>query len=127
MTKVPSHVLHEAFDDETVVVNMKRGHYFAFSGKSANLWSEIVRGASMGDATARLDIDSPALDRFMRLLDQEGLVESSQEATEEFSPEEWLADTVLAGSVERFTDIEGLLLIDPIHEFDQNGWPTGQI
>ena len=127
MTKVPSHVLHEAFDDETVVVNMKRGHYFAFSGKSADLWSEIVRGASMGDLTARLDIDSPALDRFMGLLDQEGLVESSQEATEELSPEEWLADTDLAGSVERFTDIEGLLLIDPIHEFDENGWPTVQI
>jgi hypothetical protein len=127
MTKVPSHVLHEAFDDETVVVNMKRGHYFAFSGKSADLWSEIVRGASMGDLTARLDIDSPALDRFMGLLDQEGLVESSQEATEELSPEEWLADTDLAGSVEPFNDIEGLLLIDPIHEFDENGWPTVQI
>jgi hypothetical protein len=124
MTKVPSYVLHEAFDDETVVVNMNRGHYFAFSGQSADLWGEIVRGASTGDLSARLGIKPPDLDRFLSLLDQEGLVESSREATEQLSPEEWLADTVLAGSVERFTDIEGLLLIDPIHEFDQNGWPT---
>jgi len=127
MTKVPAYVLHEAFDDETVVVNMNRGHYFAFSGKSADLWGEIVRGATMTDLSARLGINPPALDRFMGLLDQEGLIESSREATEQLSPEAWLADTVLAGSVERFTDIEGLLLIDPIHEFDQNGWPTAQI
>lgn len=127
MTKVPSHVLHEAFDDETVVVNMSRGHYFSFSGKSADLWAEIVRGANMSDVSARLGVNPAALDRFMGLLGQEGLIEASREATEQLTPEGWLADTVLAGSLERFTDIEGLLLIDPIHEFDENGWPAGQI
>ena len=127
MTRIPSYVLHEVFDDETVVVNMNRGHYFAFSGKSADLWNEIVRGASIGDPSAQFGIDITTLDRFMRLLEQESLIEASQETTEHLSPEEWLADTVLAGSVERFTDIEALLLMDPIHEFDQNGWPTTQI
>lgn len=127
MPTVPPYVLHEAFDGESVVVNMNRGHYFSFGGKSADIWDALVRGSETGDLAARIGVNTSTLDRFMRLLAQEGLIESDITATEHLPPEDWLAGTVLAGSVERFTDIEGLLLIDPIHEFDQNGWPSAQV
>lgn len=124
MIHVPDHVLHEEFADETIVVNMKRGRYFAVKGDSAKLWSAFAAGANAAEFTPEITlIDPTALKQFTNLLLQEGLLVGGEVPAEEKSPEEWLAGTVLENSIERFTDAEGLLLLDPIHDVDDTGWP----
>jgi hypothetical protein len=71
-------------------------------------------------------VNAAVLDRFMQLLAQEGLIVGREMPSETMSPEEWLSGGPLENTVERFTDVEGLLLLDPIHDFDQAGWPAGQ-
>ena len=128
LIRVPDHVLHEPFVDETIVVNLKSGHYFSIRGKSAKIWATLAQGMTEGELpTLFQNVDSAALDRLTKLLFQEGLVVGDEMPAERMTPEEWLAGTVLERSVERFTDVEGLLLLDPIHEFDQAGWPASEI
>ena len=126
-TRIPQQVMYEAFDDETVVVNMDRGHYFSIRGVSARIWNALAVGES-NDELKRLfsDIDTKSLDRLLQLLAQEGLIVCDTVPGELLSPEVWLAGTAFENQVERFTDVEGLLLIDPIHEVDQTGWPLAQ-
>lgn len=127
VTNVPSQVMHEAFEDETVVVNMDRGHYFSFQGASAEIWNALANGASESELPALFShVDGTALNRLMDLLGQEGLLLRDDLPNVQLSPQEWLAGTVLEHEIERFTDVEGLLLLDPIHEVDQAGWPLSK-
>lgn len=121
---IPKQVMHERFDDETVVVNMDRGHYFSIRGISADIWTALSNDTSIGDLPAQFpQVDGTALHRLLNLFAQQGLILREPLPTEQLTPEEWLAGTALENSVERFTDVEGLLLLDPIHDVDQTGWP----
>lgn len=121
---IPKQVMHERFDDETVLVNMDRGHYFSIRGISADIWAALANDVSIGDLPAQFpQVDGTALDRLLNLFAQQGLILREPLPTEQLTPEEWLNGTVLESTVERFTDVEGLLLLDPIHEVDQSGWP----
>jgi hypothetical protein len=122
--EIPEYVMHEAFDDETVIVNMKRGHYFALRGPSAAVWTGLAQQADMRQLVTSAGGDAAALERLLQLLAREGLINGLAAPESELSPQDWLESTPLAGSVERYTDAEALLLLDPIHDFDSAGWPA---
>ena len=121
---IPKQVMHERFDDEVVVVHMNRGHYFSIRGLSADIWAALANSISIADLSAQFSqVDGAELDRLLNLFAQQGLILREPLPTEQLTPEEWLAGTVFKNNVERFTDVEGLLLLDPIHDVDQSGWP----
>lgn len=124
-TIIPTEILHESFEDETVVVNMSRGHYFSFRGKSIEVWNALAVGMGEADVLMLFGGDQrTSMERILGLLAQEGLIGRETAPADKWSPEEWLAGTVFEDEVERFTDVEGLLLLDPIHDVDDAGWPT---
>ena len=40
-------VLYEAFEDETVLINLDSGNYYSFSGSGALIWEWIAAGESI--------------------------------------------------------------------------------
>ena len=46
------------------------------------------------------------------------------EGTEDAGVEPVLAGEYQAPSLEKYSDLQDLLLIDPIHEADESGWPS---
>jgi len=40
-------VVYEAFEDETVLINIDSGNYYSFSGSGALIWDRIVSGESI--------------------------------------------------------------------------------
>lgn len=128
-----SSVVHEKFDDETVTVNLETGCYFSLRGSADAIWSLAAAGVSQSDIVSRLctsyvgDAETirSATDAFLDRLVEEALLErTDREALEpaialEGGPFE-------PPALQKYTDMEELLQLDPVHEVDQMGWPNAK-
>src|SRR5262245_36512605 len=131
-------VAHESFEDEVILIHFKTGRYFRLDTAGRVAWSALERGATVGDVSRalgrRFDAAPAALHAaagtFLDALLAESLVVPKNGA----HPHPPAADGVPAASpapraplapprLEVFTDLEDLLLLDPIHDIDESGWP----
>ena len=123
-------VLHESFDSETVIVNLRAGIYFSLNEAGKPLWERIGKGtteAELADFWQKTygtsEEDARIVIRaFLKELHQEQLVVIEMTGTLE-APVESLPATPLRPALQKFTDLQDLLMIDPIHEVDERGWP----
>src|SRR5262245_38831237 len=129
-------VAHESFEDEVILIHFKTGRYFRLDAAGRAAWSAIERGATVADVSRalgrRFDAAPEALDAAAGTLVDALLAESLVVPKSGAHPP--AADGVPAASpapppplapprLEVFTDLEDLLLLDPIHDIDESGWP----
>lgn len=135
MYRVRSHgIASETIDGETIVLNLGTGTYFSLSGAAQAAWPLIEQGASAPQIAARLRSryasDGGAIEDAVAAFIQELLREQVIEPVFDVAPtippaETNAAPEPFAGlSIHRYTDIQELLLIDPVHEVDERGWPA---
>ena len=128
-------IIHDTIDNETIAINQLTGAYYSLEGASALAWQRLEQGASAADIGAvlanayegdRAQIDA-AVDAFLaELIDEQLIVVDESPATESAHvaslPAQ--AQAPFAGlRLQRYTDLEVMLLADPIHEVDDSGWP----
>ena len=128
-------IIFEQFEDETVLVNTETGYYYSLS----NSGSEILRLLEDGHSSADLpkilfgsnEEDNQRrtmVERFVGRLIEESIirVRASDYPDKVGKPD---GAALFSGDfappvLERFDDVRDLLLIDPIHQVDQDyGWP----
>ena len=127
-------VVHETLDDEVIVIQIESGLYYSLTGSGAEIWALVHRGHTVDEAVGALErrfdadpetIRGAVVDLVARLHD-----ESLLEAVDGDLP---LAPDQAANGVprrpfappllERFDDMQDFLLVDPVHEVDDTGWP----
>ncbi|MFN7983231.1 MAG: PqqD family protein [Vicinamibacterales bacterium] len=129
-------VVHEVFDDEVVVVNLDTGRYFSLRDASARLWNLAIEGATVQDMTAwfaachttpAADIERDIEGLMQTLIEHQLLVPASDERvfTAPATPTK-ANDLFTLPPLQVFTDMQDLLLLDPIHEVDEGGWPLAK-
>jgi hypothetical protein len=126
----------EDFGDETVIVHVESGFYYSVSGSGSRILELIEAGYADGDLAALLG--EPArrpgaraeIAAFVDRLLAEGIITARSAddgamlpdgAAGPGSPDEaaWQPPVL-----ERFDEVRDLLLIDPVHQVDENyGWP----
>ena len=129
-TDVPD-TASELFDGEVVIAHYGTGLYFSISQSGALIWQGLRHGLSVEDAARWLAghfaADAAAIpaqvDAFVAtLLDKQLLVAVG----EPYSAGE-LPDIGLAAwqepSLDSFDDLQELLLLDPVHDVTEAGWP----
>ena len=127
-----ANVHSKVFDDEVVILEMKSGTYFSLRDSGVDAWKLIEENASaamIAEALAeRYDAPSSeiatALDSLLGELAESGLVVADT-SLDTPTPVARTAEKIqfAAPRIERFTDMQELLLLDPIHEVDDAGWP----
>ncbi|MER3447566.1 MAG: pyrroloquinoline quinone biosynthesis protein PqqD [Candidatus Dadabacteria bacterium] len=134
-------ISHETIDGETVIINLDNGNYYSLIGVGADVWRFIEIGATIGDIIAiikhqyvgaHVDIEND-INRFISELQEEGLVVDDKGRSSEGI--NGLIETGLsekkpifeAPVLNKYTDMQDLLLLDPIHEVDETGWPTPKL
>lgn len=130
-----ANIMHETIDNEVVIVNMELGTYYSLDAVGADVWAQLAAGctlAALVDGVAsRFDGErdriAAGVETFVRALQAETLILASPEPEERVpppvaaaSPAGAYADPVL----QKYTDMEELLLVDPIHEVEDSGWPN---
>lgn len=127
----PRKVVHDTIDGEVIVIQLERGVYFSLGGTAAELWELLASGRSPAEATDAL-ADHYDADRervaagvetvISRLLADAVLVpdDAPVNRTPMIGPVSGEFDDP---QIERYDDMEDFLLIDPIHEVADTGWP----
>lgn len=129
-------VIHQTIDGEVILVHLTRGTYHSIRGSGALLFDPLVRGASMTDLaetlSERTDGDDSrikaAVVRFVRDLWRDGLIVAAVDEAGDgavWAPADPSAKQPFEEpQVETFTDLQDLLLTDPIHDVEPPGWPN---
>ena len=130
-------VTHETIDGEAVIINLDSGNYYSLVDAGSLIWALVDRGASasevqellqqsyQGDAT---DIDR-GVQELLAQLQQENLIVPVDEAAAADlagvlpSTNGHEKPSFNAPSLNKFSDMQELLLLDPIHDVDEAGWP----
>jgi hypothetical protein len=121
-------VSHECIDGEVVIINMETGTYYSLVGLAASLWQCIAAGTTRDALLARVaDMYSNESAKeeaiaFLDALTDEGLIDLEAEP-HAHDESVLLAATYDTPRLESFTDLQELLMLDPIHEVDATGWP----
>lgn len=136
-------IVHEVIDGETIILNLDNGNYFSLDGTGADIWGLIDSGVSVNGVIERLqnvykadhEVIKDAVHRFVAEMLQEGLIVHN-ETGHSAGPGAGDAKTgpgITADkpdfhvpALNKYNDMQDLLLLDPIHDVDEAGWPTAK-
>lgn len=133
-------VAHESFEDEVILIHFASGRYYRLDASGRVAWAQLQRGATVEELAQALEvrfIASPedlraAARTLVEALLSESLIvphDASRSRLEVAVPASAPVPApgprapLAAPKLEVFTDLADLLLLDPIHDTDESGWP----
>lgn len=131
-------VTFEVFDDEVVMVNFDNGAYYSLNGSGSQLLDLLRGGVAeqglVGHIEKLYSCDRATAGRDVRaflasLLEEQLVVAVDGDAPPAESPASAPVRTACAvgayaaPAVSKYSDMEDLIMLDPIHEVDESGWP----
>jgi len=132
-------ITYEMMGNEVIIIHLGKGYYYSLKGVAAEIWSYLLEGLTEQAITDKLveRYDAPAekvassVQRFVSKLKEEELVllSSSRRSEDGTTSAYWPPVTennqlFEEPIIEKYTDLEELLLLDPVHEVDEYGWPS---
>ncbi|MEI9989066.1 MAG: PqqD family protein [Rhizomicrobium sp.] len=131
-------VVHEQFGDETVIVNLDTGCYYSVQGVGDTIWAWVVANGSRdgivqrvlseysGDPVRLAQQTQAFLDRLVEEALVDPIAAELGDAVNENHEMAGEKKVFVAPSIEKYTDMEELLQLDPVHEVDLYGWPEAK-
>jgi hypothetical protein len=130
------HVIAETIGGETIIVHLSTGCYFNLGGAGPEVWEGIAAERPENAITQRLvaqydaapeEIEG-AVSRLIAELQREELIVPSEGdgvAADPAPGEEPAAsrEPFIEPTLNKFTDMQDIILLDPVHEVDARGWP----
>lgn len=122
-------VVEESIDGEALIVNLRTGLYYSARGSGDLLWRMVLAGYTPTEAAAAFATgDTPAnaiaadVARFIDELAAEELVRPrALMGVQELHT--LPLDSFEVPVLERFADLQDLLVLDPVHDVTEEGWP----
>jgi len=124
-------VVYERLDGEVIVIHLATGSYYNLQGTADVLWTFALAGWSASEILDRLAEGSgpvppdlaAAITGFLDHLAAEDLLADRGATPREALPDLLLPSGFAAPEIQKFTDMQELMLVDPIHEVTDAGWP----
>jgi hypothetical protein len=127
-------VVSETIDGEVIVIHLEQGSYFSLRESAAELWTLVENGSAPEAMVETLATRYPQASReevaretarFLDELRREDLVVDADATTEAGTADLGPADSEFtAPRLEKYTDLQDLIMLDPIHEVEPEGWPA---
>lgn len=128
-------VIHETIEGETIVIDLASGTYYSLLGAAPAIWNGLAAGENEEQIVARLrsaytaegvEIEQ-AVAVFLADLVRDQLIAAGETngagggagapvAAAQRAP-------FVTPKIERFTDMQEIILLDPVHKVDSAGWP----
>jgi hypothetical protein len=128
------HVIAESVDGEVLIVNLLTGAYYSSAGVGDAAWAMFANGADLHAVAARiaghfgLHEEAVAADIAAWLADliTEGLLVEDDGQPRDTPAAPAMPADYAPPAISKYTDMEDLLLLDPVHEVDDVGWPAAR-
>jgi hypothetical protein len=131
-------VVAETLDGEATIVDLDSGTYYALNESGTFVWEELRRGTDRdsipGSLATHYGVDSgeaeSAVDGIVSELIERKLIAPLADGVEPSSNGSTAAAAEGNGrpysppKLSTYTDMQELLLLDPVHEVDDAGWPS---
>jgi hypothetical protein len=130
-------VVAETLDGEATIVDLESGTYYALNESGTFVWDELSRGADRdsipGSLATRYGVDPGEAGKAVEGLVEELLERKLIAPLEEAGSQSSNGNAVSAATnghpysppeLSTYTDMQELLLLDPVHEVDDAGWPS---
>ena len=133
-------VVYETFDDEIIIINLDSGNYYSFDRVGADMWCLIESGTAVSEIVKWIierykgsspdDIEN-AIKESIAELEKEGLIVPGELEKSVNGKEINLVAKTESGTkkaifekpvLQKHTDMQDFLLVDPIHEVDYTDW-----
>ena len=106
--------ISETIDKETIIINLETGSYYSMNHAGTVIWSSITKGEPV-------PVEDKNIIDFLQMLKSEGLVFEGDVIEREFSAD---ISAMANPKIEKFEDMQEMLLADPIHDVESAGWPN---
>ncbi len=133
-------VIHQEIDGELVIIHLDRGVYFSLTASGALMWRRLAAGESQaavarkvaGDLGAdEAELTAALAELIDQLVAEQLLVpvpggqahDDTQADAEGAATPTPKPGTFERPILQRYDDLQDLLLLDPIHAVDETGWP----
>lgn len=125
-------VVSEKFEDEIILVSLINGNYYSLRGTAVDIWLNIEASTTAQkiiDAfTSAFGLNQEQIDsisQFFNDLHTHELVKAATQNGVEEGKEIQVGSHFEIPVVEAYSDMQDLLLLDPIHDVDEKtGWPA---
>ncbi len=135
-----SNVVYEIFDNEVVIINLDNGNYYSYDGIGVEIWNLLTTEITLDGISQSLtniysSIQSDELkiiiNKSVADLENENLLISSEIKNNKeikvsvvtLKNNRVINTNIIIPTLQRFTDMQDFLLVDPIHEIDYEKWP----
>lgn len=127
-------VIDESVDGEVLIVHLGTGIYYSAQGTGDIIWRMLAAGHSTPEALDKLgelagvEPQSVAgdVEGFVAQLTDEGLLVAAERDAADGTVELQATVQYSPPTLHKYTDMEALLLLDPVHDVDEGGWPVAR-
>lgn len=139
---IPQQIASEHYDNEVLAINLDSGTYYSLTGDGPLLWSLIQKVGTLDSIAEAFLRESSgnnsvsilgAIYNFLQRLVSEGLITVENSAALEAlsgassAPQKAVSECGLPKfELQIYTDMQDLLLLDPIHDVESEGWPVAR-
>jgi hypothetical protein len=130
-------VVHEVIDDELVLLNLRSGSYYSGNRTATALLESLLAHPDAGALFEAMESSAPAsrvtIEEAVTYLVSEGLMQQSSPNGLPDGGSSPLGEDRVAQLLElltaepplfeKFTDMRDILLLDPVHDVGDRGWP----
>jgi Coenzyme PQQ synthesis protein D (PqqD) len=137
-------IVYDSIDGEVIMINFDTGNYYSLNSTGKDIWSCIERNSSLSELINEISAKYNAeektiledMTKLLADLKQEELILSDiddnksslgAEAEMHFPNNGKEILKYEKPGFQKYTDMKEMLLLDPIHEVDETGWPATKI
>lgn len=131
------HIVSEVIEGEAIIIDLNNGNYYSLQDSGAEIWAGVQDGLAVEEIVSRLrakyqdnnEVIQSAVTVLLEQLQSKALIELDGATSRSRIP----AQSAPTAPPERvpfsppelhtYTDMQDLLMLDPIHEVDASGWP----
>ena len=127
-------IASEVFGDEVVIVNLYSGIYYSLTGTAAQVWIRAIQNYSVNEILADFSLiyeditaenEQQVSELIADLLDKTLIAEALNKTAIKVAFDSTLPKKPFTKpQIEVFSDMQEILLLDPVHDVDKNGWPV---
>lgn len=137
MFEISQQVIFETIDGETMIVRLDSGNYYSMNPTGGQIWALIEQGASKDQITSafseaygveKTSLEEP-IETFLKYLIVEELIVPKGTLSQAGignrpTAVERLTDLFDPPLLSKYSDMQELLILDPIHDVSDAGWPN---